>query len=84
MSALNNSDDMKPYKNLSGISGVSHYEIGSDFIKVKFLDKKSYLYTYASAGVKNIEHMKQLAEEGRGLSSFISTTVRNAFDTKED
>lgn len=74
---------MKRYKNLGGDSGVVAYEIGSDFIKVQFSDGSVYRYTYASAGSHNIEHMKQLAENGHGLNSFINTTVRYKYSEKE-
>ncbi len=74
---------MDTYKNLGGNSGVDAYEIGPDFIKVQFSDGSVYMYTYASAGPGNIEQMKQLAINGQGLNSFISTTVRNDYAWKE-
>lgn len=74
---------MERYKNLGGNSGVVAYEIGSDFIRVQFSDGSIYLYTYASAGSHNIEHMKQLARNGQGLNSFINTIVRKAYARKE-
>lgn len=74
---------MERYKNLSGDSGVVAYEIGPDFIRVRFSDGEIYLYNYASAGPHNIEHMKQLARSGQGLNSFINTTVRKAYARKE-
>lgn len=37
------------------------------------------VYTYQSAGRANIERMKLLAASGRGLSTFISTTVRKLY-----
>lgn len=74
---------MKRYKNLGGDSGVVAHEIGSDFIKVRFSDGSVYRYTYASAGSHNIERMKQLAESGQGLNSFINTTVRYNYSEKE-
>jgi hypothetical protein len=74
---------MEHYKNLGGDSGVVAYENGSDFISVQFSDGSVYLYTYASAGAQNIEHMKQLATCGQGLNSFINTTVRKAYARKE-
>ena len=70
---------MRPYKNLSGDSGVIAYEWLDDGIKVQFQDGTIYLYTDASAGSENIEKMKQLALGGRGLSTFISTTVRHRY-----
>jgi hypothetical protein len=74
---------MERYKNLGGDSGVVGYEIGQDFIRVQFSDGSIYLYTYASAGSQNIEHMKQLARIGQGLNSFINKTVRKAYARKE-
>jgi hypothetical protein len=71
---------MTPYKNLSGNSGVEEYEIGPDFIRVKFRKmSKLYLYNHASAGASNIEEMKSLAEAGQGLATFISQNVRDDY-----
>lgn len=74
---------MERYKNLAGDSGVAAYEAGSDFIRVQFSDSSVYLYTYASAGPNNVEHMKRLAVNGRGLNSFINTNVRKRYACKE-
>ena len=70
---------MKQYQNRSGDSGVIAYEIGSDFIKVQFREGRTYLYTYTSAGRDNIKMMKHLAADGQGLSTFISTTVKDRY-----
>jgi hypothetical protein len=70
---------MQPYKNLSGNSGVVAYEAGGDSIIVEFEDGAIYRYTADSAGGANIEIMKQLAREGRGLSTFIVRHVRKAY-----
>ena len=74
---------MQPYKNLSGNSGVVAYELGPDFIQVQFSDGAVYLYTISSAGFRYVTQMKDLARRGRGLSSFISTTVRDAYARKQ-
>ncbi len=74
---------MERYKNLGRDSGVAAYENGPDFIRVQFSDGSVYLYTYASAGAQNIEHMKPLAIDGQGLNAFINTTVRKAYARKE-
>ena len=68
---------MELYKNLNGNSGVSSYELNSDAILVKFSGNiKIYTYDYISAGRENVEHMKLLATNGRGLNSFIRSNVR--------
>ena len=65
---------MTPYKNLSGQSNVADYENGPDFITMQFTHGywKMYTYTNASAGSSVIQHMQALAEEGRGLNSYVS------------
>ena len=74
---------MDLYRNIDGDSGVSAYEIGADFIRVRFSTGATYLYTYSSAGSENIEQMKILAREGNGLNSFINTRVRRLYARKE-
>ena len=73
---------MERYKNLSGISNVSTYEIGHESILVQFNDAALYLYTYQSAGTSNIEEMKALAVRGQGLNSFINRVVRKKYARK--
>lgn len=74
---------MKKYKNLGGDSGVSAYEIGDDFIRVVFSDGGTYLYSNESAGIQNIDQMKELAEYGEGLNAFINTNVKYNYAKKE-
>ncbi|MEQ8908157.1 MAG: hypothetical protein RIC95_03115 [Vicingaceae bacterium] len=73
---------MVRYRNLGGNSGVSAYEIGSDFIKVRFNDGGLYLYTNARTGVHNVERMKRLAQRGQGLNSLISRSIRKRYAAK--
>jgi len=73
---------METYKNLGGDSGVSSFEIGSDYIEVEFDDGAIYLYTYESAGEYNIEEMKKIANSGEGLNSFINKYVRKKYASK--
>jgi hypothetical protein len=61
------------YRNLSGDSGVQAFEIGPDFIAVRFRTGTRYWYTEASVGAIHLEEMKRLAVRGRGLSTYIST-----------
>ena len=70
---------MERYGNRGGNSGIVAYEIGHDFITVKFEDGSVYLYTNYSAGSDAIEHMKQLAIAGEGLNSFINRYVRKNY-----
>ena len=75
---------MARYGNLSRGSGIIAYEIGDNSITVEFEKGKvrNYLYTYASAGIDNIEQMKVLAIAGQGLNSFIDRVVRNHYAGK--
>lgn len=74
---------MEIYRNIDGDSGVSQYEIGDDYIRVKFSTGAQYIYTYSSAGMTNIEHMKKLAKSGDGLNAFINTHVKKLYARKE-
>lgn len=71
---------MQKYMNLNGTSGVEGYEIGADYIRVKFYTTaKIYTYSYESAGREHIEQMKKLARQGSGLNSYINTYVRDKY-----
>lgn len=70
---------MEKYKNLGGDSGVAAFEIGSDYIKVRFTSGSVYTYSNQSAGTTHIAKMKQLAQSGHGLNSYIQTHVRNNY-----
>lgn len=70
---------MERYENLNGDSSVRAYEIRDNSIRVQFSDGSIYLYTYRSAGCNNIETMKTLARDGRGLNSFIIRYVSKAY-----
>lgn len=74
--------DMERYKNRSHESGVVAYEIGRGSITVKFISGETYLYTTKSAGADNIAEMRRLAEDGAGLSTFISQRVHDRYATK--
>jgi hypothetical protein len=73
---------MKPYKDLTGNSGVTAYEVTDNGISVEFNYDAVYRYTYASAGKRSVEKMKRLAAEGKGLSTYISQTVKEKFEAK--
>jgi hypothetical protein len=77
-----NDKRMNRYKDITGHSGVTAYEIEDDSIKIEFNHDAVYLYTYKSAGKRTIEKMKQLAQSGKGLSTYISQVVREKYQTK--
>lgn len=70
---------MQHYRNRGGDSGVTAYEAEKTAIKVEFNNGPVYEYDYASAGRDNIETMKRLAASGKGLSTFISQHVHDAY-----
>ena len=74
---------MKRYKSLEADTGVTGYETGRDYIRVRFKNRAIYRYTYASTGANKIEAMKRLAEQGDGLTTFINQHVREAYESKE-
>ena len=75
---------MTPYCNLSGESNVVSYEITEDSIHVVFRSgtHRNYLYNSVKPGRATVDQMKSLAEQGRGLNSYISRVVRSNFARK--
>jgi hypothetical protein len=72
---------MERYRNSGGDSGVSAYEIGSDYILVKFFGTaRTYRYSYQKAGQNHVENMKRLAQSGNGLNSYINKYAKNLYD----
>lgn len=72
---------MERYRNLGGDSGVSTFEIGIDYIVVKFSGtSRTYSYSYRRAGQNHVENMKRLARSGNGLNSYINRYVKNLYD----
>jgi hypothetical protein len=72
---------MERYRNSGGGSGVSAYEIGSDYILVKFSGTaRTYRYSYRKAGQNHVENLKRLAKSGSGLNSYINIHVKNLYD----
>lgn len=71
------------YLNLSGNSGVAAYALAPQSILVMFWNGAVYCYTYKSAGQENVEEMKRLAQVGQGLNTFINTTVRQDYASKD-
>lgn len=72
---------MERYRNSSGNSGVYGYEIGNDYIRVKFSGtSKIYTYSYRKAGSNHVENMKSLARSGSGLNSYINSYVKFKYD----
>ncbi len=72
---------MQRYKNLNGDSNVESFELGYDYIIVKFFGTtRLYTYSYSKAGVNHVEQLKSLALSGRGLNSYINKNTRKLYD----
>jgi curli biogenesis system outer membrane secretion channel CsgG len=71
------------YADPDGDSSVAAYEIGDDYVRVRFSDGSVYLYTYASAGASHVERMKELARSGDGLNSYIMNNVKYDYESKQ-
>jgi hypothetical protein len=74
---------LERYLNRSGDSGVTDYELGTDFIRVRFRGGVTYRYGRVSPGQHHVDRMKACAVAGRGLGTYISQNVRNLYETKE-
>ena len=74
---------MELYQNKGGDSGVHSYEYGDNFIRIQFTSGSIYLYTESSTGSHDIEIMKQLADQGKGLNAYINTNIKKRFEARE-
>ncbi len=72
---------MKPYKNLGGNSSIVAYDYDTTAIYVQFKSGAVYKYPAEKVGEANFQRMKQLADVGQGLCSFIhrNAQVRNGY-----
>jgi hypothetical protein len=68
---------MKRYQNLSGKSEVSTYELLKDAVTISFKDHSKFIYSNQSAGRENVSKMKVLALAGKGLGTFVTTTLKD-------
>ncbi|MHA8112151.1 hypothetical protein ACX122_03340 [Kosakonia cowanii] len=73
---------MPAYANNGGNSGVVSYETTANSITVEFKDGWKYVYDAVKPGAPTVAKMKELAQSGRGLNSFISSVVKKNFSSK--
>ena len=59
---------------------MEFYEIENENIIVQFVNGGKYKYTYSSAGKENVEKMKLLAIEGKGLTTFIHQHLKDKYE----
>lgn len=74
---------MHRYQNVRRNSGVTHFEIFPTSIRIRFVNGAIYVYDYCMPGRRDVEVMKKLAVEGRGLSTYISQHVGERYASKE-
>jgi len=73
---------MKKYKNVSGKSTVTMFELAKDVVTIRFASQEVYRFSNQSAGSENISKMKILALAGKGLGTFIENNVKEKFARK--
>jgi hypothetical protein len=61
------------YLNRSGGSGVLAYKLIRSGIQIQFDGGAAYEYTAALTGADQVEILRRLAEQGRGLSGYIGS-----------
>lgn len=61
---------MKPYLNPN--SGIEAFDPVATSIRIRFKGGKTYEYSSPPLAITHIERMKQLAEAGKGLNTYIS------------
>ena len=71
---------MRQYGGHTRKHGVLAFEVQPDAIDVEFTSGWVYRFSYEKTGALRVERMKQLAESGHGLSTFINRHVRNRYE----
>lgn len=73
---------MKRYRNLDGHSGVTAYAIGARSIRIRFVNGDVYEYTDEVTGREDVQNMQLLARAGKGLATYVSRFVHDAYARK--
>jgi len=73
---------VQAYKNLSGDSGVTHYELHPASLTLRFRNGDTYLYDQQHPGPRHVARMQTLARRGQGLATYISRYVRDNYAAK--
>ena len=72
----------RPYGNPGRDSGVRYFALGPSFIRIWFKDGGGYEYDHRKPGAQHVAEMKRLAEEGRGLATYINQHVGKNYARK--
>jgi hypothetical protein len=73
---------MQTYGTRGSSSGVSHYEIGPNYIHLQFReDPRIFVYTDKRPGLAKVVVMQHLAMEGEGLTEFVHEQVSGDYET---
>ena len=73
---------MENYCDTRGDSGVSAFEVGADFIIVRFTKGDTYLYDYFTTGSYYVNNMIRLARLGNGLNGYINLNTKHSYARK--
>jgi hypothetical protein len=73
---------MKRYRNLEGHSGVTAFDCGAGFIRIRFVNGDVYEYTDRATGREHVANMQELARAGLGLSTYVSRFVHDSYARK--
>jgi|AntAceMinimDraft_16_1070373.scaffolds.fasta_scaffold121150_2 hypothetical protein len=74
---------IEKYKNLSRNAGVIHFQIGENFIELRFNNAGFvYKYTNKDPGTSYVSEMKKLAKLGKGLTKYRNIKVKSFYSKK--
>lgn len=73
---------MENYCDTRGDSGVSAFEVGADFIIIRFTKGDTYLYDYFTTGSYHVNNVIRLARLGNGLNGYINLNTKHSYARK--
>jgi len=74
---------IEKYKNISRNAGVIHFQIGDNFIELRFNNAGLvYKYNGMKPGIVHVSNMKRLTKSGKGLTTYRNKEVKSYYSKK--
>jgi hypothetical protein len=73
---------MQRYADHSRHSGIAAFELGEDYLDVRFTSGEVLHYTTRRPGARDVQHMKELALRGEGLAAYINRHIGVRYESK--
>jgi hypothetical protein len=73
---------MQRYADHGGRSGIVAFELGENYLDVRFASGEVRRYSDRRPGARDVIHMKELALRGEGLAAHIKAHIGERYESK--